>query len=380
MRLTALIVVAVLVCGGAAVFAAFAVQDSSPPAQAASPGAPAAAAIGNQRATTPDGKATAQTVRALDHEHPLRLWIGGDSLAGGLGFALGDMVGETGVTQALVDYKVSSGLASNDVRNWYSYASQQMETANPEAIVFIIGTNDWPAVSRLDANNDGVADWTVAYRSQIDRMMELFIGKSHRTVYWLGAPTLGTHAMDSAAVEIDKVMREEAEKHAPDVVYIDTYRLFSSSDGTYSRQILDENGKVITARISDGVHFTLDGAAYLARQVFKLLDAEWHLTKQADTEHPIAWTLSQNSSESIPGYSSTPRSRYRRNSSSSSNSNSGSNSGSNSNYTPPTSPSVTYVTPTFGGTVGATTPVVTSPPGTSPPATSPQHATPTTKG
>ena len=39
-------------------------------------------------------------------------------------------------------------------------------------------------------------------------------------------------------------------KRSPDVVYIDTYKLFSTQDGTYSRQIVDENGKAITVRLS----------------------------------------------------------------------------------------------------------------------------------
>ncbi len=67
-------------------------------------------------------------------------------------------------------------------------------------------------------------------------------------------------------------MRQEALKRAPDVVYLDTYKLFSDINGGYSRDILDENGKTITARIPDGVHFTDDGAEYLARAVFSLLD------------------------------------------------------------------------------------------------------------
>ena len=49
--------------------------------------------------------------------------------------------------------------------------------------------------------------------------------------------------------------------------------------------------RIVTARISDGVHFTASGADYLARAVFSLVDARWKSTKQADVAHPIGWNL-----------------------------------------------------------------------------------------
>jgi hypothetical protein len=309
-----------------------------------------------------------RAVRALDHRHPLRLWVGGDSLAGSFGPALGDKVGATGIAQTVVDFKVSSGLWSNDIRDWPARATEQMTTANPDAVVFIIGTNDWPDVNQVDANQDGVPDWEPAYRAKVDTMMKTFIGDAHRPVYWLGAPVLRDDSMNRGAQAVDKIMREEATKFAPDVVYIDTYKLFASPDGSYSGTILDENGKSIDARIGDGVHFSMDGAAYLARAVYAVIDAKWHLTKQADPKHPIGWTFASGSGYSVPGYSSTPRSRYR------SSTNSGNNGNNGGAYTPATnSPPASYVVPP---TVGVTAPPQTSPPATSPPVTSPPHTSP----
>ena len=88
-------------------------------------------------------------------------------------------------------------------------------------------------------------------------MMDTFVGPQHRIVFWLATPTLGTHAMNSAAIEIDKVVKAEAEKRSKDVVYVDTYKLFADPNGDYARQIVDDQGQTITARISDGVHFSV---------------------------------------------------------------------------------------------------------------------------
>ncbi len=318
---------------------------------------------------TVPGLASANQVapRALDHAHPLRLWVGGDSLAGSFGPALGDKVGATGVVQTTVDYKVSSGLWSNDIRDWYSRATTEMSTLNPEAVVFIIGTNDTPMVNQVDANHDGVPDWQAYYRAKVDRMMDLMVGPNHRTVFWLGPPTIGSSdSMNRGALAIGQLMQQEAAKRAPYVAYIDTYKLFATKDGNYSRDIVDENGKTIEARIGDGVHFTEDGAQYLARAVFALIDARWKLMKQADPTQPIGWTLASGSGETVPGFSSAPRSRYQ------------------PQYSAPSTssePTTSIVTPTSIPSVSSTSiaipPSTTSPPttavtptsGTTPPTT-----------
>jgi uncharacterized membrane protein YgcG len=109
-------------------------------------------------------------------------------------------------------------------------------------------------------------------------MMKTLVG-SGRTVYWLGAPTLKDEKKDAAVVEINAVAQEVA-KHNPKVHYVDTYKLFSDTDGTFSYDLPDESGKVVTMRGGDGVHLTPDGADYLARQVYELVDAQCAVTEQ----------------------------------------------------------------------------------------------------
>ena len=215
--------------------------------------------------------------------------------------------------KTVIDYRVSSGLWSNDIRNWYQRATEQMASDDPEAVVFMIGTNDTPVVNQVDANRDGVPDWEAEYRMKVARMMDLLVGAHHRTVFWLGPPTLGTQSLDRGAKAIGQVMREEAPKRSPDVTCTST-RTSSSrpSDGTYSRRILDENGNEIVARIADGVHFSEDGAQYLARAVFSLIDARWRISPSRPTSAvPIGWTLAPGQRRVGAGLLVEPRSRYR---------------------------------------------------------------------
>lgn len=357
--LTGVLVAVVVVA--AAVFAVFAVKDEPKQATAAQ-GDPQ---IINGTQTTIKNQAPASNaVRPLTTDNPLRLWVGGDSLAGAFGPALGDLVGATGVAKTTVDYKVSSGLWGSDFRDWPSRATEQMAASNPEVVVFMIGTNDTPAVNKVDNDNDGTPDWQVEYRAKINEMMTTFVGPNKRTVYWLGPPTLGTESMDDGARALSDIMRDEAAKFAPNVVFVDTYKLFSVESGEYSRVILDENGEEITARIGDGVHLSADGAAYLGRTLFALVDAQWKLTKQADTSKPIGWSFADGSGENVPGYDSPPRPRWRP----SSNSNNGGGNG----YTP--EPTYTPVTEAPVPTTIVVAP--TAPPATTPQPTTPQPTTP----
>jgi hypothetical protein len=294
--------------------------------------------------------------RPLSHAAPLRLWIGGDSLAGELGFQLGPLVSKLGIVQAHVDYKVSSGLASNNVRNWPQRFTQEEAQYEPETVIFMVGANDASIVgSAVDAS--GTPTWETAYRTKVDAMMQLLVGApTPRTVFWIGSPTLGT-GYNPGAEEVDRVMREEAAKF-PTVVYFDAFSLFASN-GEYSSSLPDGQGNRILMRSSDGVHFTVKGAEYLAIRVYALLNARWNLAGQAAPATPIQYTI-EPSNFSVGGVHMNR-----------SNGSGGSNSGSATTTPPTTAAPAPTAPPTTAPhtTTPTTAPKTTTPPTSSPPST-----------
>ena len=146
--------------------------------------------------------------------------------------SLGTIAGATGVVQPYFDSRVSSGLADPGFFDWPDHATTEMARLDPEVVVFIIGTNDWTAVS---------GDWKDDYAAKVDSMMKTLIGPG-RTVYWLGAPTLKDEKMDAAVVEVNAVAQDVAKRH-PKVHYVDTYKLFSDTDGTFSYDLPDETAR-----------------------------------------------------------------------------------------------------------------------------------------
>lgn len=209
---------------------------------------------------------------SLNSLEPLDVWIGGDSLAGSLGPSLGRMTADTGVVQPVFLSKVSSGLSTPEFWDWPEQGAKQMFEVNPEVVVFIIGANDTQIVTSDDA------DWRPAYEQAVEETMTLFIGDG-RTVYWIGSPILADD--DAEAVpRLNQVFQDVAARH-PEVVYVDAYGLFSTTDGRYTPFVDAADGETILVRADDGVHFTPEGGDHLAEAVFAQLDSQCSLLAQA---------------------------------------------------------------------------------------------------
>lgn len=219
---------------------------------------------------------TATTIRrALTPDQPLRLWIAGDSLAGSLGPSLGEMTATTGVVQPQYDSRVSSGLTNPSFFNWPRHAAEQLRVLNPEAVVFIIGTND------ANVWDDSQA---ARYALLTEQMMKLLVGPG-RDVYWVGAPVVRDKRFEANVRKVDEIQRAVARK-VRHVTFVDTHTLFADERGSYQSSLPDETGTRVLMRAGDGVHFSPAGGDHLAKAVFQLVDHAWNVTAQAVPGQP----------------------------------------------------------------------------------------------
>lgn len=247
------------------------------------PGADRAAGGPAERTTTTTTNAVVrpvkQTRRALTHDEPLRLWIGGDSLAGSVGPSLGELAAATGVVQPQFYSKVSSGLVNPSFFDWPETAHEQLALLDPEVVVFVVGTNDANVWDPDDAE---------AYRLKTLAMMkELVGGSKHREVLWLGAPVAKSKDLEDGVKAVNLIARQAAAE-VPGVTYVDTHALFADESGRYQSSFADETGKIRVMRAGDGVHFSVDGGDFIGRHLFGILDARWHLLRQADPSQPLS--------------------------------------------------------------------------------------------
>jgi lysophospholipase L1-like esterase len=214
----------------------------------------------------------------LTPDAPLNLWIGGDSLAGSLGPSLGEVTAATGIVQPQFDSRVSSGLTSPEFFDWPEHAAEQLPLLTPDAVAFVIGTND---AKKAPTEGEAAEQWRAEYELLTDEMMTILIGPG-RDVYWVGAPIMESENFSEQIRMANEVAQRVAERH-PEVTYIDAYTRFSSPEGGYLTAVESMNGEEVTVRADDGVHFTPEGGDYLADPVFALLDAEYCVGSQAVT-------------------------------------------------------------------------------------------------
>ena len=289
----------------------------------------------------PSGAEPAVACRTLSTDDPLRLWIAGDSLAGSLGPSLGELTANTGVVQPQYDSRVSSGLMNTSFFNWPKHATQEIATLDPEAIVYVIGTNDANVYASTQA---------AKYQQLTEDMMRLLVG-TNRHVYWVNPPVMKDENLEHDVQQVAAIQLAASRKFK-NVTYVDAHTLFADPDGNYATSLTDPaTKKRVTMRAGDGIHFSPDGGDYLAAAVFPLLDHDWCITRQADPTQPKR-VIETRGSTQVAGTS-------RSSSSSSGGSSSGSASGSG-NTTSTTSPPVTTST-----TVATPPPPPPPPPSTS---------------
>lgn len=219
----------------------------------------------------------------LTPDDPLRLWIGGDSLAGSLGPALGEVAAETGVVAPVYDSRSGSGLSTPGFFDWPEHAASEMDRIDPEHVVFIIGTNDWATPSASTGTTTSTTSepaWREEYARRIEQMLEIFHGTTDRFVYWVGAPPLRDRRTDAGARSINEVAREVVglDEHA---VYFDEYALFASESGGYTATIPRSGRSDLRVRSDDGIHFTDAGGKVLGDAVYALLDQQCRTDGQA---------------------------------------------------------------------------------------------------
>jgi hypothetical protein len=256
------------------------------------------------QATTVPATAAERGCRSgLTPESPLRLWIGGDSLAGSLGPSLGEQTAATGVVQPVYDSRVSSGLSNPAFFDWPRHGSDEMARLDPEVVVFIVGANDWATPSSTPTDASGQPEWRAEYAQHVEEMLDtlegLATGAQPRPVYWVGAPTLQERHKDAGAREVNAIARAVVARH-PSATYIDAYHLFSSPAGAYTETLAGPNGRTVHVRTADGVHFTPGGGDLLANAVYGPLDARCRLDAQAVLGRPKPVIQTKGSTQ-VPG-------------------------------------------------------------------------------
>jgi hypothetical protein len=223
------------------------------------------AATGGKPAGATPRPTPAPKVWVATKADPVRIWAGGDSLGGELGWGLGPLLQESGVFKPILYYKESSGICRWDFFDWGRKMTSIMRTVRPNAVAIMVGTNDTQSIWDNGVwTAYGKPAWRTNYAARVGDMMQAMLDGGARRVYWVGMPIMGESWRNSRMKLIDSIIEEQAALH-PGVRYIDVWPLFTNPNGTYDARW----------RAGDGVHLTVAGQQRLARAVFAAIKKDW---------------------------------------------------------------------------------------------------------
>jgi len=196
--------------------------------------------------------------------HPVRVWVGGDSLGGELGLSLGPILKETGAYKPTSFYKESSGICRYDFFDWGEKIKTASRSIRPDAAVLMMGTNDTQSVW-VDGKwiSYGKTAWKDAYEERVGSLIDTLLEGGARRVYWVGMPIMGESWRNSRMKLINRIFEKQSALR-PGAEYVDIWGLFSD-DGEYAP----------SWRLGDGVHLTLAGQKRLAEYVFAAIEQDW---------------------------------------------------------------------------------------------------------
>jgi len=210
--------------------------------------------------------------------HPLRVWVGGDSLAEVPGQALQRVGSEVDVVG--VESRLSTGLARPDLYNWFSRIQQVPQQFHPNVVVLSFGADDAhnylagvPAGTHVGPL--GSRSWDAEYERRVEGITAELNAKGIYVV-WLGLPNTDHHGFRASFPVVNRIIEQVVARHRALATFVNTWTLLSDSHGHYA-SYLRVHGQLTQVRLSDGTHYTPAGGDLIARQVLGQLGAVYRL-------------------------------------------------------------------------------------------------------
>jgi hypothetical protein len=229
--------------------------------------------------TTLPRSATTTTIKtAFSPDDQMRIWVGGDSLA----IIPGQSVLENfpGASQGVitsvvdaVDGRVATGLARPEVLNWPEHLKDETKRLDPDVVILTLGSNDdQPLTNAPGGATIGQDDpeWVPEYRRRIGGLMDQIISKG-RTLILVGIPIVRDPGRSGEYQVINTIYKEEAQKREGRVLFVDTYPLFQTAEGTYADYLPNPAGELVRYREGDGIHLTRAGGDAVAELIFRTI-------------------------------------------------------------------------------------------------------------
>jgi uncharacterized protein len=206
---------------------------------------------------------------------PLRVLIVGDSLGIDMGGPLQNDLANTGVVQATLDARESTGLTRPDYYNWPARLQSDLTTVRPQVVVIMMGANDaqdFPGPPDVPFTSP---QWNVMYAQRVSEFMSL-AQSDGATVIWVGMPPMQSPQLSAQMSDVNAVDQQQAVLRRPPVDFISSWTLLGTPQGKYTAFITNASGQVLNVRTPDGIHLTPSGGEVLSQAVLNYLRGSLH--------------------------------------------------------------------------------------------------------
>ena len=223
---------------------------------------------GQAAAASPSPKPAAlRTPTAAD---PLRMAAYGESVGGGALLGIKLLTEQRKDIKVHRFVKVASGLTRPDFFDWPDYLEQDMAKRKQpfEAVLLMFGANDGQDTT-VDGKQlaFGSGSWRAMYAKRVGDLMDFYLDKGVKRVYWAGMPRMGIGWFNKRMEVLNGIYEAEVAKRAPRVKFIDEWTAVDAPETTYQADL----------RQDDGVHLTVDGGMKAARAAMAAVAKDWRL-------------------------------------------------------------------------------------------------------
>jgi hypothetical protein len=208
-------------------------------------------------------------------EDPLRIWVGGDSIAEHIAESLARIADDTGQMTTEINAQIATGLTRPDYFDWPAELSAVVgREAPPDVLIVMFGGNDNQGMPTPlgDVYRFPSPGWREEYRQRVGALLDSLTAPD-RLVIWMGLPPMRDDAFSEEMQYIDSVYREEVQKR-PGVVYLDLWELFGQGRGEYTPYFEGLSGEVELMREPDGMHVSREGGDLVAQMILDRINAE----------------------------------------------------------------------------------------------------------
>ncbi len=202
--------------------------------------------------------------------NPLRVLVVGDSIGLDMGGPLQADLAGTGVVNAALDARESTGLTRPDYFNWPAELTSDLKLAQPQVVVVMIGANDAQDFLGPPDVPYSSPQWNAEYAQRVAQFMQI-AQSGGAMVVWVGMPPMRDAGLSAQMDDLNAVAEHQASVARPPVTFVGSQKVLGTPQGGYTAFVTNAAGQIVNVRAPDGTHLTAGGGQVVAQQVINEL-------------------------------------------------------------------------------------------------------------